>query len=70
MIDHLLDFLLNEAPKYAQAFLMLVGGLGVVARYTPWKWDDRFFRGLEAPAKAMVKLFPRKKQAKRKPKAK
>lgn len=70
MLDTLLDFLLNDMPKIAQSFLIVVGGLNIIARYTPWQWDDKFFSALEKPARALVKWFPKKPSKKKKRRAK
>ena len=34
---------LTDIVEILQAVLALVGALKVIARYTPWKWDDAIF---------------------------
>jgi len=31
------------------AVFMVIGGLKVIARYTPFKWDDQLLAAVEAP---------------------
>jgi len=33
----------TDISEILQAVLALVGALKVIARYTPWKWDDAIF---------------------------
>lgn len=42
---------LSSIAEVMQAILAIVGGLKVIARYTPWHWDDRMFEILESPRK-------------------
>lgn len=48
-LQEVLDFLINDGPKILQALLMVMGGLKIIARYTPFKWDDHIFDAIEAP---------------------
>lgn len=43
--------ILNAIPEIVTAILASIGGLKVVARYTPWKWDDTVLEKVEKPVK-------------------
>jgi hypothetical protein len=36
-------------------FLLLLGALRLISRYTPFKWDDKLFYYLEWPVKFLYK---------------
>jgi len=42
---------LSDLPEILEAVLAILGGLKLISRYTPWKWDDKIFEAAEAPAK-------------------
>lgn len=41
--------LLELVPEIVEAILAVIGGLKVISRYTPWKWDDKLFGVVEKP---------------------
>ncbi len=43
--------ILTGIADVVTSLLAILGGLRVLARYTPWKWDDKLFVILESPAK-------------------
>jgi len=36
-------FFTEDLPQILQAVLSFIGALKIIARYTPWKWDDKIF---------------------------
>lgn len=54
------DFI-SRLPEYLVVALAVIGGLRVVAQYTPWKWDDKLFSSAENFAKKAQEFFPKKK---------
>jgi len=36
-------FITEDLPIIIQTILTIIGALKVLARYTPWKWDDALF---------------------------
>ena len=50
-VSEIADFIINDGPKVAQAILLVIGGLKVLARYTTWKWDDHLFDWIAIPFK-------------------
>lgn len=53
----LLHTLLANWSDIAQAVLAVLGGLKIIARYTPFEWDDKALAALESPVTALLKLF-------------
>ena len=54
--------ILQDAAVIAQALLAVFGGLTVVSRYTPWKWDDKIFKAAESAAKKALEFLPKQKK--------
>ncbi len=52
----------SHAGEALEAFLAIVGGFKIFARYTPWKWDDKAFDYAERYAKKAASWFPKKKK--------
>lgn len=51
---------LEKVPELLTALLATLGGLRLLSRYTPWKWDDKAFEAAEKPVKwaaAFVKKY-------------
>lgn len=48
--------------EIAQAVLAAVGALKVVARYTPWQWDDRALEFCEKPLSLVLNFFKPKEK--------
>lgn len=46
---------LSSVAEVVTSILAIVGGLKVLARYTPWQWDDKIFAVLESPVKWLKK---------------
>lgn len=36
---------------------MLIGGLKIISRYTPWSWDDALLSKIEAPIRFIAGIF-------------
>lgn len=34
---------LDQISEIIQSVLAIIGALKIIARYTPWKWDDAIF---------------------------
>lgn len=34
---------LDQIAEVIQSILAIIGALKIIARYTPWKWDDAIF---------------------------
>ena len=43
--------ILEHLPEILEALLACIGGLKILSRYTPWKWDDKAFDKAEKPVK-------------------
>ncbi len=59
LIQQILQYL-QPASDIAFAILAVIGGLKVVARYTPWKGDDAFLEKIEKPIQYIANLLRRK----------
>jgi len=55
---------LSKLPEYLVVAMAVVGSLSLLARYTPWKWDDKLFKSLEKGIKTAQKFFPKSKKDK------
>jgi len=55
--------IIDKAPDILVAFLAIVGGLKLFARYTKWTWDDRALEQAERIAKIALSLFKKKVEA-------
>lgn len=51
---------LRTASDVLAALFMVIGGLKVIARYTPFTWDDKVLETIEKPLKAIANLFGKK----------
>ena len=60
-MEEAFKFMFEEGPRIAEACLAVVGGMRILARYTPWKWDDKCFEAVEKWAKKAVSWLPKKK---------
>lgn len=56
-----LNSVLHALPDILTALLAALGGLKVVARYTPWAGDDKVLELVEAPLVWVASLFKNKK---------
>ena len=61
-MEEALRFAMEEGPRIAEAMLAVLGGMKILARYTPWKWDDKLFDKAEEYAKKAFSYFPKKKK--------
>jgi hypothetical protein len=52
-----LAHIFSVAQDIGAALLMVLGGLKVIARYTPFDWDDKALAVVEAPLTAIVNFF-------------
>ena len=57
LIYQIVSFLGNEGSDILAALLMVVGGLKVIARYTPFQWDDKVLNTLDAPLRYLAGFF-------------
>lgn len=48
---------MEDAITILQAVLTIIGGLKIISRYTPWKWDDQVLSILESPIPFIKSLF-------------
>jgi len=57
---------LSNVPEIMEAMLAVLGGMRILSRYTPWKWDDKMFEAAEKPVKKVAEvvkqLIPPKKK--------
>jgi hypothetical protein len=57
MIQQVLDFIRGtDAHDLVGAYLMILGGLKVIARISPWKFDDQLVEVLGKPVDLIKKL--------------
>lgn len=56
------SFLQSRGPEILSALLMVLGGLKVIARYTPWQADDHVLAVIEAPIKYLGSFFGKKEE--------
>jgi len=61
-MEDIFRFLMEDAPKIAQACLAILGGLKIIAYYTPWQGDDKLIEKLEAPVKFVASKLMKKKE--------
>lgn len=52
--------IIRYAPEALVAFLAVIGGLKVFARYTAWTWDDKALEQAERIAKIALSIFKKK----------
>lgn len=59
-------FLSTQGPDIVAAIFMVLGGLKVIARYTPFQWDDKALEVAERPI-AFLRDFilPKKDEGKK-----
>ena len=61
-MEELMRFAMEDAPRILEACLAVIGGLKVMARYTPWKWDDKLMDKAEKPVKWVAEKMPKRKK--------
>lgn len=59
-IMSILATLQGSGSDILSATLMIIGGLKVIARYTPFTWDDKALEVVEAPVVYVVNFFKKK----------
>jgi hypothetical protein len=55
-----IDFLTTAGPTILGAVLTALGGLKVIARYTPFEWDDKILDAAEKPFQYLSSLLGKK----------
>lgn len=59
-IMNFLTALQGSSGDILSATLMIIGGLKVIARYTPFTWDDKALEVVEAPVVYVANFFKKK----------
>jgi len=57
---HIVQLVKDNGPAYGSAALAILGALKVIARYTPFTWDDKILDTIEAPVNYVIGLFGKK----------
>jgi hypothetical protein len=60
LLAQILSFLGNEGSDILAGLLMVIGGLKVIAKYTPFKWDDDILNVIDAPVRYLAGFFKNK----------
>lgn len=59
-MSSIISFIMSNGADIAYATLAIIGGLKIIARYTPWEGDDKALEFIEAPFKWLADKLPRK----------
>lgn len=58
--QHIITFIQGSGSDILSATLMVIGGLKVIARYTPFDWDDKALAAIESPVTFLASFFKKK----------
>lgn len=61
-MEEAIKFIMEDGPHVIEAMLAVLGGMKILSRYTPWKWDDQIFDKAEACVRKAWNWLPKKKR--------